>query len=88
MLMDESKHTCVALIPARSGSIRVKDKNIRLFGSHPLLAYAIAAARDSSVFDEIIVSIDSEHYAEIARYYGAEVPFLRPEEQATSTYRF
>jgi len=85
MLMDESKQTCVALIPARSGSRRVKDKNIRLFGGHPLLAYTIAAARDSAVFAEIVVSTDSEYYAEIARYYGAEVPFLRPAEQATAT---
>lgn len=83
--MGELKYTCVALMPARSGSIRVKDKNIRHFGSHPLLAYTIAAARDSSIFDAIIVSTDSEHYAEIARYYGAEVPFLRPAELATST---
>jgi CMP-N,N'-diacetyllegionaminic acid synthase len=83
--MGTPRYTCVALIPARCGSVRVKDKNIRRFGDHPLLAYTIAAARDSSVFNAIIVSTDSNHYAEIARYYGAEVPFLRPAELATST---
>lgn len=70
---------CVALIPARSGSKRVPDKNIRLLGGHPLIAYTIAAARASGAFDEVIVSTDSEAYAEIARHYGADVPFLRPE---------
>ena len=75
----------VALIPARSGSKRVSDKNARLLGGHPLAAYAIASARASSVFDVVICSTDSERYAEIARHYGAEVPFLRPPEFATST---
>lgn len=75
----------VALIPARSGSKRVTDKNIRLLGGHPLMAYAVATARASNVFDAVICSTDSEGYAEIARHYGAEVPFLRPAEFATST---
>ncbi|MFC1875768.1 acylneuraminate cytidylyltransferase family protein [Thermodesulfobacteriota bacterium] len=68
----------VALIPARSGSKRVPDKNIRPLAGHPLIAYTIAAAIDSDVFGEVIVSTDSEHYAEIAKHYGAHVPFLRP----------
>ena len=72
----------VALIPARSGSRRVPDKNIRPLAGHPLLAYTIAAARQSHVFSAVVVSTDSERYAEIARYYGAEVPFLRPPEFA------
>jgi CMP-N,N'-diacetyllegionaminic acid synthase len=68
----------VALIPARAGSKRVPDKNIRPLAGHPLLAYTIAAAIDSGVFSNVIVSTDSEQYAEIAKYYGAQVPFLRP----------
>jgi N-acylneuraminate cytidylyltransferase len=76
--MKETKPTCVALIPARSGSKRVPDKNIRLLAGHPLIAYSISAALESGVFAAVIVSTDSERYAEIARYYGAEVPFLRP----------
>jgi len=72
----------VALIPARSGSLRVPDKNIKPLAGHPLLAYTIAAALNSGVFDAVVVSTDSERYAEIARHYGAEVPFLRPPEYA------
>ena len=75
--------TVVALIPARSGSKRVADKNIRELGGHPLLAYTIAAARQSDIYSAIIVSTDSEKYAEIARKYGAEVPFLRPSQMAS-----
>jgi len=74
--------SAVALIPARSGSKRVADKNIRLLAGHPVIAYTIAAARQSGVFSAVIVSTDSERYADIARYYGAEVPFLRPPELA------
>lgn len=72
----------VALIPARSGSTRLPDKNIRLLGAHPLIAYTIAAARQSGVFAEVVVSTDSERYAEVARHYGAEAPFLRPQALA------
>jgi N-acylneuraminate cytidylyltransferase len=68
----------VALIPARAGSKRVPGKNIRLLGPHPLLAYTIAAAQQSGVFAAIVVSTDSEEYAALARHYGAETPFLRP----------
>ncbi|HEY8259111.1 MAG TPA: acylneuraminate cytidylyltransferase family protein [Gemmatimonadales bacterium] len=74
--------TCVALVPARAGSKRVPGKNIRPLAGHPLLAYTIAAARDSGVFTSIVVSTDAEETAAIARYYGAEVPFLRPAEMA------
>jgi CMP-N,N'-diacetyllegionaminic acid synthase len=70
----------VALIPARSGSKRIPDKNIRLLAGHPLIAYSIAAACQSGVFSTVIVSTDSERYANIAAYYGAKVPFLRPQE--------
>ena len=78
-----TKHpTIVGLIPARAGSKRVQDKNIRPLAGHPLIAYTIAAALESNVFSDVIVSTDSEKYAEMARYYGAEVPFLRPAEFA------
>lgn len=68
----------VALIPARAGSKRVPDKNIRPLAGHPLIAYTIAAAIDSGIFSDVVVSTDSKRYAEIARHYGAHVPFLRP----------
>ncbi len=70
----------VAVIPARSGSKGVVDKNIKLLGKHPLIAYSIAAAKLASGIDRIIVSTDSSEYASIASEYGAEVPFLRPPE--------
>src|SRR5205823_6394549 len=66
----------VAFIPARAGSKRVKDKNIRVLAGHPMIAYTIAAARDSGVFDAVIVSTDAERIADVARHYSAEVPFL------------
>lgn len=71
-----------ALIPARAGSKRLPDKNIRPLAGHPVLAYTIAAARQSGVFAAIVVSTDADAYAAIARHYGAEVPFLRPAEMA------
>ena len=67
----------IAVIPARSGSTRIKDKNIYPFKGKPLMAWTIEAAKKSGMFDKIIVSTDSEEYAEIGRNYGAEVPFLR-----------
>ena len=80
--MSEKQPTIVGLIPARAGSKRVPDKNIRPLAGHPVIAYTIAAALESDVFSDVIVSTDSEKYAEMARYYGAEVPFLRPAELA------
>jgi CMP-N-acetylneuraminic acid synthetase len=77
-VMPKKEPTIVALIPARAGSKRVPDKNIRLLAGHPVIAYTIAAALESKIFSDVIVSTDSEQYAEIARYYGAEVPFMRP----------
>jgi len=73
-----SEPQIIALIPARAGSKRVPDKNIRVLAGHPLLAYTIAAARASNIFANIVVSTDSPRYAELARHYGAQVPFLRP----------
>jgi N-acylneuraminate cytidylyltransferase len=75
----------VAVIPARAGSKGVVDKNIKLLAGHPLIAYSIAVARLASGIDRIIVSTDSEVYASIAREYGAEVPFLRPDEISGDT---
>jgi N-acylneuraminate cytidylyltransferase len=74
--------TLVAFVPARAGSSRIKHKNIRMLGGHPLLAYTIAAAKQSGVFDAVVVSTDSKTIAEVATYYGAEAPFLRPTEMA------
>lgn len=63
----------IAIIPARSGSKGLKDKNIIDLCGKPLIAYSIEAALETSLFDHVIVSTDSEHYAEIAQQYGAEV---------------
>ncbi|MBO5261314.1 MAG: acylneuraminate cytidylyltransferase family protein [Coprococcus sp.] len=72
----------IAIIPARSGSKGLKDKNIKLLNGKPLLAYSIEAAIESNMFDEIMVSTDSYIYADIAKRYGANVPFLRSAEQS------
>ncbi len=67
----------LAIIPARSGSKGIKDKNIKLMMGKPLMGYTIIAALESDCFDEVMVSTDSEYYAQIAQEYGASVPFLR-----------
>lgn len=77
--------TCVALIPARAGSKRVPGKNVRELGGRPLIAYTIAAARESGVFKDVVVSTDSEEIAAVAKKCGAGVPFLRPAEMAGDT---
>ena len=77
-----SQPSVVALIPARQGSKRVPAKNIRRLGPHPVIAYTIASALDSGVFESVIVSTDSDETGAIATHYGAEVPFLRPPEFA------
>lgn len=73
----------LAVIPARSGSKGLPDKNIRLLNGRPLIAYTIEAALQSAQFDEVMVSTDSEEYMEIARRYGAKVPFLRSKENSS-----
>jgi N-acylneuraminate cytidylyltransferase len=83
--MSAGTRSAVALIPARSGSKRVRDKNVAALGGHPLMAYTIEAARASGVFDSVVVSTDSPQYADVARYYGADVPGLRPEKIAGDT---
>lgn len=75
----------LAIIPARSGSKGLKDKNIKMLNEKPLIAYSIKAAKESGLFDEIMVSTDSEKYAEIAKQWGAKVPFLRSQELSNDT---
>lgn len=72
----------IAIIPARGGSKRIPGKNIREFCGKPVIAYAIEAALESKLFDEVMVSTDSEEIAEIAQKYGANVPFYRSAEAA------
>lgn len=79
----------LAIIPARSGSKGLKDKNIKMLCGKPLMAYSIEAALGSDMFDEVMVSTDSDEYARIAIQYGAKVPFLRSEfasSDAASTW--
>jgi CMP-N,N'-diacetyllegionaminic acid synthase len=78
--VDSNKPYIVAIIPARSGSKGVPGKNIRKIHGHTLLAYSINAAKQSKLVDRIIVSTDSAEYAEMTIGYGAEAPFLRPNE--------
>ena len=72
----------IAIITARGGSKRIPRKNIREFCGKPILAYSIEAAKESKLFDTVMVSTDDEEIAEIARRYGAEVPFYRSENTA------
>ncbi len=80
-MTDEKK--ILALITARSGSKSVKDKNIRPIDGKPMLAYSIEHAKASGYINRIILTTDSEKYAEIGRQFGAEVPFIRPAQYAT-----
>ncbi|BBW92216.1 pseudaminic acid cytidylyltransferase [Pseudoalteromonas sp. PS1M3] len=72
----------IAIIPARGGSKRIHRKNIKNFHGKPIIAYSIETARKSGVFDRIIVSTDDLEIAEVAKNYGAEVPFIRPSNLA------
>ena len=78
------KYKTIALIPARSGSQRLKNKNILKIANKHLIGYSIETAIKSKIFDYILVSTDSKKYALIAKKYGAEVPFLRPKKISTS----
>lgn len=75
----------IAIIPARSGSKGLKDKNIKLLAGKPMMAYTIKAAERSGIFGCVHVSTDSDEYARIAREYGADVPFLRSDELSGDT---
>lgn len=70
----------IAVIPARGGSKRIPRKNIKLFNGKPMIAWSIEAAKSSGLFERIIVSTDDVEIAEVAKQWGAEVPFMRPEE--------
>ncbi|MEN9867876.1 MAG: pseudaminic acid cytidylyltransferase, partial [Pseudomonadota bacterium] len=72
----------LAVIPARGGSRRIPRKNIKPFAGKPMIAYALQAAQQSGLFAHILVSTDDAEIADVARQYGAEVPFLRPAELA------
>ncbi len=79
------KGSIYAIIPARAGSKGVQNKNIRCLQGYPLIAYSIVAANRCQKVSRVIVSTDSIEYAKIAKYYGAEAPFLRPVEISTDT---
>jgi N-acylneuraminate cytidylyltransferase len=72
----------IAIIPARGGSKRIPHKNIKDFFGKPIISYAIEAALKSDLYDEIIVSTDSEEIAKVAREYGAKVPFVRSSDNS------
>lgn len=74
------KDSVYSIIPARSGSKGVKNKNIRCLKGYPLLAFSIAASKLSGEVSRVLISTDSPYYAKIGEYYGAEAPFLRPAE--------
>jgi N-acylneuraminate cytidylyltransferase len=80
--MTFSKQRSVAIIPCRGGSKRVPGKNIRPLQGKPLIAYAIEAAHQSSIFDTVVVTTDSEEIAKIAEEHGADVPFIRDQALA------
>ncbi len=73
----------LGVITARSGSKGIKDKNIRLLNGKPLIAYSIESAMQSQYIDEVMVSTDSEEYADISKQYGAKIPFLRSQVNST-----
>lgn len=75
----------IAIIPARSGSKGLKNKNIRELNGKPLMAYTIESALKSKMFRDVVVSTDSLEYKRIAESYGADVPFLRNEELSTDS---
>ena len=79
---ENMKNEIVAVIPARGGSKGLQRKNIRLLAEKPLIAWTIEQAKSSKYIDKVVVSTNDEEIAEISKKYGAEVPFLRPEELA------
>ena len=81
-VIKDKKIKAVAIIPARGGSKRIPRKNIKLFCGKPIIAYSIMAAKKTNLFDKIIVSTDDHEIAETALDWGAEVPFIRPENLA------
>ncbi len=82
MLKQIKKGEIYGIVPARAGSKGIKDKNIRSIQGYPMIAFAIAAGKLCPYVSRVIVTTDSERYAQIAKYYGGDVPFLRPGELA------
>ena len=80
-----SKPNVIGIIPARGGSKGVPKKNIRKIGGYPMIAYSVISGQRANNIDRCIVSTDSQEIADIAKQYGADVPFLRPEEYASDT---
>lgn len=78
-------HKAIAIIPARGGSVRMPRKNVALFMGQPLIHWTVKAALDSGVAERVFVNTDDAEIAEAGRAAGAEVPFLRPAELATSS---
>ena len=72
----------LAIIPARGNSKSIPKKNIKEFTGFPMIAFSIAAAKQSSYVTRVIVSTDNQEIAQVAKEYGAEVPYLRPDELA------
>ena len=79
------KDKSICIIPARSGSKGLPKKNLKKIGGNPLLSYPIRAALESKQFERVIVSTDSKEYAEVGKQYGADIPFIRPEELSSDT---
>lgn len=75
----------IAIVTARGGSKRIPQKNIKEFCGKPIIAYSIEAALKSNLFNEVMVSTDSEEIKDIAIYYGAKVPFMRSMKNASDT---
>lgn len=80
-----STSSCVGLIPARSGSLRIPGKNIKHLMGHPALAYTIQTALDSALFSSLVIATDSTEIASIAKYYGADSIFMRSPSSSSST---
>ena len=77
-------HRIIGLIPARGGSRRLRRKNVRPFAGKPMLAWTVEAARESGIFDRLVLSSEDDEIMDVARRHGCEVPFRRPAELATS----
>lgn len=81
-ISDMNSQESICIITARGGSKRIPRKNIKDFCGKPIIAYSICAALDSGIFDEVMVSTDDQEIADVARRYGAKVPFLRSEKNS------
>ncbi len=82
-MIKKSSDKVLAIIPARGGSKRIPNKNIRLFYGLPIIAYSIKAAEEAGCFTEVMVSTDDDKIAKIAKQFGAKVPFMRSQENSS-----